>query len=130
LRVSFSLSGRNPRNQSPIKLERNVTKAQLARVLGYDLALTMPVHVAAKRLRLAELEGTKPALIHLGSIILPSAALLLDPCRHTYVRRTNRSVPEAICTTYKVYRKILHFIRIEILCTKRVESFLEILGHP
>jgi hypothetical protein len=129
LRVSVSLSGRNPRNQSPIKLEGNVTKAQSARVLVYDLALTMPVHVAAKGLRLAELEGTKPALIHLGSIILPSAALLLDPCKHRLVTRTNRSsAPEAMCTTKG--RKILHFIRIEILCTKRVESFLDILDHP
>jgi hypothetical protein len=66
----------------------------------------MPIHVAAKRLRLAELEGAKPAFVHLGSIILPSTALLLDPCT-----RTNRSVPESpitICTAK--CRKISPFI--------------------
>jgi hypothetical protein len=43
------------------------------------LALTMAVHVAAEGLRLAELERTEPALVHLAGLVLPSADLLLDP---------------------------------------------------
>jgi hypothetical protein len=43
------------------------------------LALTMAVHVAAEGLRLAELEGTEPALVHLTGLVLPSQALLLYP---------------------------------------------------
>lgn len=63
-------------------MEGNVSVVKkLARVIVvYDLALSMAVHMAAKRLRLAELEGAKPALIHLCSIVFPSIALLLYPC--------------------------------------------------
>lgn len=68
-------------------MEGNVSVVKLARVIVvYALALSMAVHVATKRLRLAELEGAKPALIHLRSSILPSTALrLLCPCTHIHI---------------------------------------------
>jgi hypothetical protein len=81
-------------------MEGNVSVVKkLARVIVvYDLALSMAVHMATKRLRLAELEGAKPALIHLRSSILPSTALrLLWPCTHIH-----RSVPAFCNLHYKV----------------------------
>lgn len=68
---------------------KNVSTVRLLasyRVLVDGLALPVPVHVAAKSLRLGEPEGAKPAFVQLGSIILPSTALLLllHPCTHIH----------------------------------------------
>jgi hypothetical protein len=54
----------------------------------------MPVHVATKSLRLAELEGAKPTFIHLA-IILPSTGFPLYSCTHMH-KEPYRSVPEVI----------------------------------
>lgn len=55
------------------------------RVCGVDrhlLALAMAIHVAAKRLGFAELEGAEPALVYVAALLLPllPTLLLLEPC--------------------------------------------------
>jgi hypothetical protein len=90
-----------------------------------DLALPMSVHVTTKGLRLAELEGAKPAFIHLA-IILPSTALPLYSCTHLYI--------EPIISSSYIFVEILPFIQIKMLAqhiksTLFVKHFTGIIGY-